>query len=244
MSLRHYKERFSEDDVEDAFMYLLEKLEALWSTVDIHKLKRICNRDIRLSDEIKQSLEDVSDLEKTFNLLSRTPFCTWLEITILKRMAKAAEIPEATQLINTFEECVHRRKCSEVESLYFKKVLFNPAHLTSVNAKLNDNAEHLTVADLIKYCHTLESVFHIPKGSSAPIGYKKGCLEIYLVIPTYCCLHAYEIAKSNMCKIQSIHIQYLQIGTFPKLYMVNLSEDKNAKCLLEKLSLVSNCELL
>ena len=225
-------------------MYLLEKLEALWSEVDIPKLKRICNRDIRLSKELKSSLEKVNDLGKIFDLLSSSPFCSWLEITILKRMAKAAGIPEAKELIKIFEKCVHSRKCSEVETLHFKKLYINPDYLASVKAKLNENVGHLIVADLIKYCHKLESILDVPTGSSAPIGYSKGCLEINFVIPTYWCLHAYKFAKSNSFKFQSVRIQYLQIGTCPKIYTASLNEKENAKCLLEKISLMSNCKFI
>ena len=49
---RTYKERFSEDDVEASFLYLVSKLEALWSEVDFSELKKICKRDNRLSNEL------------------------------------------------------------------------------------------------------------------------------------------------------------------------------------------------
>ena len=103
-------------------MYLLKKLEALWSGVDIGELKKVCIRDIRLSKELKNNLKNAINLDETFDLLSDSPFCSWLEITILERMAKTAEIPEALQLIKTFKECVHKRKCSEIKWLHFNKL--------------------------------------------------------------------------------------------------------------------------
>ena len=218
----------------------MEKLEALWSEVDIHKLRKVCTRDPRLSNELKSSLRNASDLDEMFDLLSSSPFCTWLELTILKRMAKAAEIPEATRLIEIFEKCVHSRKCSEVE-LYFKKQYINPDHLTLVSAKLNENAEHLIVADLIRYCHKLETILKLPATSNALIKYRKGCLEISFVIPTYCCLYAFEIARSNYFRFRSIHIRYLQVGTFSKVYTLNLIDKENTKWLLEQASSILNC---
>ena len=218
----------------------MEKLEALWSEVDPQKLRKVCTRDPRLSNELKNSLRDATDLDKMFDLLSSSPFCTWLEITILKRMAKAAEIPEATRLIETFEKCVHSRKCSEVE-FYFKKQYINPDHLKLVSGKLNENAEHLIVADLITYCHKLETILKLPDTSNVLIKYKKGCLEISFVIPIYCCLHAFEIARSNSFRFRSIHIRYLQVGTFPKIYTLNLTEKENAKSMLEQASSSLNC---
>ena len=241
--LAYYKERFSEDDVESAFLFLLATLEALWDDVDIEKLKKFYIRDIRLSDELKAKLKKATNLDETFDLLSGTPFCSWLEITILKRMARTADVPEATRLIEIFEECVYGRKCSEV-IVYFKKLFINPDHLTAVNAKLNKNPEHLLVADLIRYCHKLETVLNLPTESKASISFTTGCLEICFLIPTHCCSHAYEIAKRNFFDLRSIYVQYLQIGTLPKLYTVSLSQKRKAKCLLKSISLTSNCKFV
>ena len=218
-ALRVYKERFSEDDVEASFLYLVSKLEALWSEADFSELKKICKRDNRLSNELRNDVRKAPDLEETFDLLTTSPFCTWLELRILKCMAKVADVPEAMDMINVFEECVHKRKCSEVKP-YFKKQYINPDHLTLVEAKFNKNPDNLIVSDLIEYCHKLEGIFKIPAESSIPIRSEEGCLEIRFAIPTYCCLHAYEVAKSNFFKLRPIHIRYLQIGVYPRIYAV------------------------
>ena len=187
--------------------------------MDFSELKKICKRDNRLPNELRSNVKQAPDLEETFDLLTTSPFCTWLELRILKRMAKVADVPEATDMINIFEECVHKRKCSEVKP-YFKEQYINPDHLTLVVAKLNKNADNLFVSDLINYCHKLESIFRIPAESSIPVSSEEGCLEIRFAIPTYCCLHAYETAKNNFFKLRPIHIRYLQIGIFPKVYAV------------------------
>ena len=194
-------------------------MEALWSEVDFSELKKICKRDNRLSNELRDNVKNANDLEETFDLLSNSPFCTWLELRLLKRMAKVADISEATDMINTFEECVHNRKCSEVAE-YFAKQCINHDHLTLVEAKLNRNADNLIVADLIEYCHKLESICNIPSESGVLGGTEKGCLKICFVIPTYCYLHAYEMVKLDFWRLRTMHIQYLQIGTFPKIFAV------------------------
>ena len=153
------KEQFS-DDVVSAFLYLLNKLEALWSESDFSQLKKVCMRDTRLPNELRNNLKNATDLDETFDLLTDSPFCTWLELRILKRMAIVADIPEATQLIRTFEEFVHSRKCADVKQ-YITKEHMNPDHFKEVIAKLNDNLQHWVVADLIQYRHKLESVLQI-----------------------------------------------------------------------------------
>ena len=243
LNSRSYKERFSETtDVEASFLYLLNKLETLWSTVDFSELKKICKRDNRLSEKLRSDVKNASNLEETFDILSTSPFCTWLELRILKRMAKVAEVPEATQMINVFEECVHYRKCSEVQP-YFREKYINPDHLTLVEAKLNQSADKLMVCDLIKYCHTLESLCKIPAESSTLISSKEGCLKLCFSVPTYCSLHAYEMAKNNFFRLRPFHIQYLQIGTFQKIYAIGSTNTNSDDPFLSWISCIDNCKL-
>ena len=240
--MEEYRERFSEDDVETSFVYMLSRLEELWSSVEFSKLKNTCKRDRRLSDELRCNLQSTVSLEEIFDLLSDSPFCTWLEIRILKCMAKVAGVAEATSMLSIFEECVHSRRCSEVGA-YFKRKYINPDHLTLVVAKLNKNAENVIVGDLIKYCHKLESILQLPSESITLVGSNTGCLEIHMVIPCDCCLHTYEVAKSCFFKLRPFNTQYLQIGTFTKVYTMNLAETMEAKSFLADMSSQSSCKI-
>ena len=242
LSLEEYRERFSEDDVESSFVYMLSRLEDLWSDVQFSKLKNTCKRDGRLSDELRCNLQSTTNLEEVFDLLSNSQFCTWLEIRILKCMAKVADVPEATSMLRIFEECVHGRKCSEVE-MHFKKKFINPDHLTLMITKLNKHAEDVIVSDLIKYCYKQESILQLPPESITLLGSSTGCLEIYMVIPTYCCLYTYEMAKSCFFKLRPFNIQYLQIGTFSKVYAMNLTETVESKSFLADMSSQNNCKI-
>ena len=222
---------------------MLHRLEVLWSNVEFRKLKNACIRYRRLSEQLRNELKSATTFERILNLLSNSPFCNWLEIGILKCIANVANIPEATNMLKIFEECVYCRKCSEVKS-YFIKQYINPDHLTLVIAKLNANAEHIAVRKLIEYCHELDSVLNLPSETNILVGSKSGCLEIHLVIPSYCCLHAYEVAKGCFFKLRPFSIQYLQIGTLPKIYTTNLTGSKEAKSLLTEISSWNNCKSL
>ena len=97
LSLEDYRKRFSEDDVENSFIYMLDRLEELWCHVKFSKFKKICKRDGRLSNELKNELRSTNTLEEMFDVLSNSPFCNWLEIRILKCMATVAGNTEATK---------------------------------------------------------------------------------------------------------------------------------------------------
>ena len=237
--LSHYKERFNEDDVGEAFMYLIHTLKNLWSEVDILELKAVCKNDKRLPYELKNSVQNACDIMKTLDLLSHSPFCTWLDTKILKDMANTVNIPQAAQLIRVFEECIHCRKCTDVNS---NKQFINPDYLTHVTAKVNENAENWIVLDLVNYCRKQETILKLPPGSCAVIEYAGKCLKICFVLPKYCCLYAYEIARTNFFKFRSLHIQYFHIENFPKIYTVNLTKNENAKSLLRQIMSIQNCK--
>ena len=220
---------------------MLSRLEELWSDVEFSKLKNTCKRDRRLSDELRNDLKFTNNLEEAFDVLSDSQFCTWLEIRILKCMAKV--VPEATSMLNIFEECVHGRKYSEVGT-HFKEKYINPDHLTLVVTKLNKNAEDMIVGDLIKYCYKQESLLRLPPESMIPVGGKTGCLEICMFIPYYCHSYAYEMARSCFYKLRPFNVRYLQIGTFPKVYTTDLTKATEAKLFSSEISSQNNCKII
>ena len=238
LNLGEYRIRFSEDDVETSFEYMLNRLKDLWSVVNLSKLKKAFKRDGRLSDELKNDLESANTLERILDILSKSPFCTWLEIRVLKSMVKVENIPEATQTINLFEKFVYCKSYSEALK-HFKQQYINPDHLTIVCIKLNKNAKYLVVADLIEYCQNLESILNL-QNSSALVGSKTGCLEVYLVIPKDHCMHAYEAMKDHFLQLRPSNIRFIQIGTDPKFYTTNLTQTK--ALLTEASSPCDNCK--
>ena len=213
---------------------MLDKLSELWSDVEFSKLKNACMWDTRFSKELKHSLESASTLNAMFNLLSSTHFCTWLEIRILRSMAIVAGVPKAIEIIDAFKNCVYSKKCSEVVK-HLKRNYINPDHVDSVTIKVNKDAECLVVTDLIEYCHNLESILKQPT-LSAIVNTKTGCLEVCLVIPKYLHLHLYEVMKSRFIKLRPFSIQYLQIGTLPKVYTTDLTKMIEADLLLTEIS--------
>ena len=233
--LKQHEEKFISEDVESSFIYMLDRLEELWSDVDISKFKNACQRDTRLSHELRSKVESASTLGKILNMLSNTHFCTWLEIRFLKSMANVAKIPEATEMIKVFENHVYSRKCSEVLQ-HFRKRFINPDYLTEVIAKLNKHAKCLIVSELIKYCQKLEIALELPLGAIMFASSDIGCLEIHLVIPKYCHLHAYEVVKSHFLKLRPYNIRYLEIENFSKIYTTNLTKTAQAEALLAEIT--------
>ena len=221
------EETFNEQDVEGAFLYLIKQLEKTWSKTDFETLQDVCLRDSRISNAIKSKIEQAKTLRNVINVITPSRYCAWIDIRILKRMAKVAGLSEANQLIAAFEQAIYSRKYSEVATYFtVAQTRIDPDHFALVAAKINENGENLIVNDLIKFCENLERIAETPNGSCNPAEIKQGCLEITVTIPMYCYLHAYNMTKLNYFLLRQFHFQYIKIGTFPKVFALSFSHHK------------------
>ena len=216
-------EGFEDDDVTAAFAYLFNKLGVLFSEVNFIRLKNACiQRGSPLPSEFKQQIRYAVDLDDLLDVLDNPMYCNWLNIHLLKRIVRSLDIPEAKHLIQAYERSVYSRKVSEVEK-YFHSDYFKPSHVSLVNAKIVRSFGNLTVADIIKYCESLESNMGVYAGSVTATECTPGCLQLTCVIPIHLALHAYETTKTNFLKFRQAHIQYIKIETFPKVFALKFS---------------------
>ena len=226
-NLDGYTEKFEDDDVVGAFACLFNKLADLFSEVNFVKLKSACiQRGTLLPSEFKRQIKAAVALDDLLDALDNPMYCNWLNTRLLKRIAKSIDIPEAKHLIQAYESCVYSRKVSDVMP-YFDPRCFNPSHVSLVNAKIMRSFTNLTVADIIKYCETLEINMGVYAGSVTATECQPGCLQITFVIPLHCALLAYEMAKTNFLKFRQFHIQYIEIESFPKVFALNFSVKEN-----------------
>ena len=206
-----------------AFACLFNKLGDLFGEVNFRKLKNACiQRGTLLPSDFKQQIRAAVELDDLLDALDNPMYCNWLNIRLLKRIAKSIDIHEAKCLIEAYENVVYSRKVSEVET-YFHSDYFKSAHVSLVNAKIVRSFESLTVADVVKYCERLESNMGVYAGSVTATGCQPGCIQITCVIPIQCALHAYETAKSNFLMLRQFHIQYIEIDSYPKVFALNFS---------------------
>ena len=202
---------------------MFNKLGDLFGEVNFRKLKNACiQRGTLLPSDFKQQIKAAVELDDLLDTLDNPMYCNWLNIRLLKRIAKSIDIQEAKCLIEAYENVVYSRKVSEVET-YFHSDYFKTAHVSLVNAKIVRSFESLTVADVVEYCERLESNMGVYAGSVTATECQPGCLLITCVIPIHCALHAYETAKTNFLIFRQLHIQYIEIESFPKIFALNFS---------------------
>ena len=208
---------------------MFNKLGDLFEEVNFIKLKNACiQRGTLLPSEFKQQIKAAVALDDLLDVLDNPMYCNWLNTRLLKRIVKSVDIPEAKHLIQAYESCVYSRKVSDVMP-YFDPRCFNPSHVSLVNAKIVRSFTNLIVADIIKYCETLEINMGVYAGSVTATECQPGCLQITCVIPIHCALFAYEMAKTNFIKFRQSHIQYIEIESFPKVFALKFSIKENDK---------------
>jgi len=164
------------------------------------QLKKACiPRGAILPSKFKQQIENTVELDDLLDVLDNPMYCNWLNICHLKRIVKIIDIPEAKDLIQTYEKCVYSRKVSDVV-VHLIPECFDPSHICSVQTKISKSSESVTVADIIRYCQKLASIMGVYADSVTPTECQPGCLKVTCIIPVYYALHAYETAKTNSLK--------------------------------------------
>ena len=220
-----YTKKFEDDDVTCAFAYLFNKLGILFGEVDFTQLKRACiQRGTLLSNDFKQKIREANELDALLDALDNPLYCNWLNTRLLKRIVKTIDIPEAEQLIQTYENCVYSRKVSDVK-MHFDQRCFDQSHVSLVSAKINAKFENLTVADIINFCQKLEFNMGVDNGTVTATQCQRGCLLITCVIPMHCALYAYKTAKTNFLNFRQFHIQYIKIASFPKVFALKFAKE-------------------
>ena len=180
-------------------------------------------RGTLLSSEYKQQIKESNKVGDLLDALDNNRmYCNWLNTRVLKRIVKTSNNQKAEHLIQTYENCVYSRKVSDV-MVHFDIRYFNPSHVAKVITKIVEFSKDLTVADIIKYCEELENNMGVCAGSVTATECQPGCLQITCVIPIHCALHAYETAKTNFLRLRQLHIQYIEIESFPKVFALNFN---------------------
>ena len=124
----------------------------------------------------------------------------------------------ANNLLIDYQNVVFSKKLLEVlPSIPNKEV--KDAYYSKITSKINKDLEEITVSDLLKFRSELETVImDIKIGTCALANVKEGCIEINWFIPMHCIDHVYKSACLKLHKFHALDLQYLQIGSYRKIY--------------------------
>jgi len=222
-----YIEVFKDNsDVVEAFDYLCNKITEFWNMMEFQKFKKICEAVVgNCHREFVGKVKAAKDIESMVVAFKDSGFCNWLNIHLLKKVSKLAEISEAQKIVQDYETCLHKKKVSEVQP-YFKAMFFHPNKFSSVQAKINESFEDIIIANLLKYRKAFKSDLSIPNGLISVADCVIDCQIIKLSIPVSYSFHVFYMAKRMHHIFRRYHIQYLQINSYPIIYSTYLDIDE------------------
>ena len=202
-----------------AFTCLFVNLGELFQQEDFNKIKQTCLlRGVGFSPDFREKMKAATNTDEVLDVLDDFHlYCNWLNIRYLKMIVRNSGMSKAEKLINRFEEHFYSKKVSDVKG-YIDSKSFDPKYVHIIRLKINTNDTNLTVEKLTDYCRELENM-GLPEGSVTPTDPgQPGCLLLSCATPLHLCLLAYKMIKSNSFKLHRLHIQFVQVDSYPKIH--------------------------
>ena len=233
--------RLQDEDVIDAFTYLLTKIETFFNEVDFPKLKKkVVLATVLLPQHIRCKIKKAENSNNIIEVLAQSLYCNWLNVRLLKRIAKNNDNQRAVNVIQIYEDHVYSRKASSVKK-YFA-LIFNEEIVSEIELTINKCHEDVTIKEVIEYCGRVEEITGIETGIASVKKTGPGSLKITIFIPLHCSLHAFKMAKEKFYKLRQFHIQCLEIGSYSKVFAMNCLVNECA--LSHLLSNAPNCKFV
>ena len=229
-------DKIKDENVVGAFTYLFNKLGDLFATENFDKFRNVCMlRGAPLPREFKEQVKAAQELSDILDVFDNRLYCNWLNVRLLKRIAKNIDNKRAVELIKIYEDHVYSRKVSDVKK-YFP-ICFDEKVVSLIKVKINISYKkhpNPTIKQFFAYCEELENIMDIYTGGGSVVDSSAGCLLLTMIIPLHCSLHAFNMAKKNFLILRRFNIQYLEIESFPKVFAFNHS---GSESIFENLSL-------
>ena len=214
------------NNIAKAFVRLIsvitELLEKLKSKFPI--MRRACISQIRTPEGAKlppivvEQINATTNLDELLKVLEVSPYWSWIDLRLLEALVTASGSAAAEKTIANYKAVIFSKKLNEVLP-YIPRKEIRDEYFSKIVSKLNKDADDVTVADLLSYQSALEKVIMgIGDGTCALEHFEYGCIMIYLYIPNCHAEHAYHAASSQLHKFCDLDLNYLQIGSYSKIF--------------------------
>ena len=210
--------------VSSAFLRLASDVLEYLKMADFTTLRRACILQTKtpsgaqFTPDIEEKIKSSANLDDLLDVLADSPYWSWIDLRLLEALVDASRSSKGETLIANYKEAIFSRKLidvlpnapsKEIKSKYYMKIV----------SKLEKEADDITVGDLLEFRSKLEVVImDINNGSCVLDHFEDGCIEIHWYIPSDRADHAYHTASIRYHMFHELHLQYLQIGSFPPIH--------------------------
>ena len=212
------------DSIRQAYIYLTSNVSKLLQKEDFYAIRRSCIEQIntpsgaQLSSDMVQKIKTANNLNSLLDTLAESPYWSWIDLRLLEAIVTASGSNVANDLLSKYRNAVFSKKLLEVLPSVPNKEI-RDAYYSKIVSKIQKDLDQITVSDLLKFQSQLETVImDVKNGTCALAHIEDGCIEIHWFVPTHCIDHAYKSACLKRHKFCTLHLQYLQIGTYGKIY--------------------------
>ena len=173
-----------------------------------------------MKDEIKAA-KSINDLLLAFDDPS---CCNWLNTRLLDVLANCS-LPNAVEVIDAYRNFLFAKKLKAVLPKQHEQLEQRKTFITEVSAKINLDADKVTVGDFMRHYQDIEEVvLDLGKQILNIKHVKEGCLEINYTIPVDYSFIAYLMALHNRHKFYAIDLVHIEIANFPLIFDPWLSD--------------------
>lgn len=212
-----------EDDIYVAFRKLT------WIVIDLLRpepVRRVkiecysyCKKFYKSEGELfLKNLKEAPNIDDLFEILNDSPFFNFLNLKMLKSLAKVFNLKDILCLIKDFK--------SAFASMPFKEILLLPGiekfvveggeniNLVKVKAKFKD--ENITYGYVVeKFVFSLaDQILRVHVNSMLPDGFLEGSIIIKFCIPLYLKKFAIQSAFCSMQALSTLNIAFIEIDSY------------------------------
>ena len=209
--------------ISEAFLYLTSNISKLLQKEDFYSIRRSCIEQIntpsgaQLSPDMVQKIKSTKDLDSLLDTVAMSPYWSWIDLRLLEAMVTASGSLRAKALLTDYRNVVFSKKLIEVLPTPNREI--RDAYYSKIVSKIRKDLEWITIYDLLQYQSQLETVIMDLKNGTCSLAYiEEGCIKACWFIPTHHIDCAYKSACLKDHKFRILDLQYLQIGTYKKIY--------------------------
>ena len=210
--------------ITDAYLTLISQLNDILKYYDVSTLRAALIHQARTPDGVKLSkafirkLEAIESSSDLLSLVGSFPSCNWLDIRLIKALARGSRNKSAIDMLESYKNYVYTKKLFDALPSFSKEQEKN-TYVTAVSAKIKMDPDKVTVGDIVQHKSKLGSVILDLGNQNLNIKHvRKGCLQVFYVIPSQHSFRAYKMALHNCQKFYLTDLILIEIGDHPFIY--------------------------
>ena len=197
------------DDVEDMFVALVSALRSMLNEDKFKSLRRgLILKIKKLPSSFTDQIRATEKLDDLVDVVVESPYCNWMNIRLLERMAAASLQKNVYQLIGQYKNTVYSKRLQDV----FQQITETEVpedYCSKIKQKWDKEFKEVTLRDVIRHWERLEKIFDTEDPILLLERVIKSSVQFLWLIPSELVCHTRYSAFTNWQQLDDI--LYLEI---------------------------------